>query len=40
MTVSTHAYLYSTHTSWKIKKKKIEKEKTPVHALHLKKNSM
>ena len=35
MTVSTHAYLYSSHTSWEKKKRK---HKNPVHALLLKKN--
>ena len=33
MTVSTHTYLYPSHTSWKEKK-------NPVHALRLKKKSM
>ena len=33
MTVSTHAYLYSSHTSWKVKHTK----KNPVHALRFKK---
>ena len=33
MTVSTHAYLYSSHTSWKEKK-------NPVHALRLKKKKI
>ena len=32
MTVSTHAYLYSSHTSWE------KNTKNPVHALPLKKN--
>ena len=42
MTVSTHAYLYSSHTSWRKKKKRKtqKKEKNPGHALRLEKKKI
>ena len=37
MTVSTHAYLYSSHTSWRKKGNHKKGKKNPAHALRLKK---